>query len=303
MDAQARAGIELHDSVLRYAEVERYGSRARLLRLGTCDFDFDLVQDVLRSAEPAALAVVKEALQDVFAGTIASVFTISLHPHLTTDFFTVVPSGASEGERRRQFTHEAALVTGVTSTADLDVTATAHDDAARSTGTRYSVLATPAALGVQLKELLRGMPQTNYSLRATTQDAASIVSQRWRQEQTNGRLEQLVLAVGAYRGRVEIAVVESGVLLFMHSGRAETTADMAFACASILDQLGRKPAEVREILLYGDRIPEDAAGVFEGLWSVEVQRLNPLVLVDLDPDTLTERFASEAYVPCIGAAL
>src|SRR5690606_10565174 len=99
MDAQARAGIEFSDTVLRYAEVEQYGSRYRLLRLGTCDFDFRLVEDLLQRHDPDAIEVVREALQDVFSGSIASTLHAALHPALTTSFFTSVPSGVSGGER------------------------------------------------------------------------------------------------------------------------------------------------------------------------------------------------------------
>ena len=43
METPARAGIDVYGSALRYVELERFGARYRLLRLGRCDFDFDIV--------------------------------------------------------------------------------------------------------------------------------------------------------------------------------------------------------------------------------------------------------------------
>src|SRR5690606_14335340 len=124
MDAQARAGIEFSDTVLRYAEVEQYGSRFRLLRLGTCDFDFRLVDDLLHRHHPDALEVVREALQDVFSGSIATSLHAALHPSLTTSFFTSIPAGLSTEERRRRLANEAMLLTGAERPETLNVSAT-----------------------------------------------------------------------------------------------------------------------------------------------------------------------------------
>ncbi|HEX7072039.1 MAG TPA: hypothetical protein VF190_14595, partial [Rhodothermales bacterium] len=121
MQAQARAGIEFSDSVLRYAEVEQYGSRFRLLRLGTCDFDFGLVDDLLYRHDPDAVDVVREALQDVFSGSIASSLNAALHPSLTTSFFTSVPAGLTNDERRYRLTNESMLLTGARAPSDLSI--------------------------------------------------------------------------------------------------------------------------------------------------------------------------------------
>ena len=66
MEARARAGIELHDTALRYAELERRGDRYQLLRLGSCDFDFGVL-DELQAEAPRYLDIVGEALRDVLA--------------------------------------------------------------------------------------------------------------------------------------------------------------------------------------------------------------------------------------------
>ena len=52
MDVRARAGIDIYGTVLRYAEVEQRGPRYRLLRLGSCDFDFDIAEAVLQGNPP-----------------------------------------------------------------------------------------------------------------------------------------------------------------------------------------------------------------------------------------------------------
>lgn len=304
MDAQARAGIEFSDSVLRYAEVEQYGSRYRLLRLGTCDFDFGLVDDLLHRRDPDAVEVVREAVHDVFSGSIASSLHVALHPSLTTSFFTSVPAGLSGEDRRQRLMKESMLLTGSRSADELSVTSTEIGVRHENGDLALSVLATAPEVAQGLNALLSEMPLPSHEIRLTTEGAALIMKHVWSRRGGGGDPTRPVgLGVGGYRGFAEYTVTRRGEWIFSFHAHAETAADYAFFGAALLERIGVYPDEVGGVYFYGSSLPNDCLQVFEPLWDASVQRLNPLEIVDLDPDTLAGEFTSEAYVPCIGAAL
>ena len=68
MDVRARAGIDIYGTVLRYAEVEQRGPRYQLLRLGSCDFDFDIAEAMLQASPPEHVNLL--FLNDTFGGFI-----------------------------------------------------------------------------------------------------------------------------------------------------------------------------------------------------------------------------------------
>ena len=304
MDAQARAGIEFSDSVLRYAEVEQYGSRFRLLRLGTCDFDFQLVDDLLHRQDPDAMEVVREAIQDVFSGSIASSLHAALHPSLTTSFFTSVPPGITGDERMRRVSHEAMVLTGVVEAARFNVTATEIGVRPDNGDLALSVLATPPEVQAGLDLLLTDIPLPAHGLRLTTEGAAMIMKHLWRRRDGAGDpTRSVTLGIGGYSGFAEFTVCRRGEWLFSHHAHAQSAVDYAFFAGSLLRRIGVYPDELGAVYFYGSTLPSDCVDVFETLWDATAERLNPLEIVDLDPDTLAGEFASEAYVPCIGAAL
>jgi len=84
MDVRARAGIDIYGTVLRYAEVEQRGPRYQLLRLGSCDFDFDIAEAMLQASSPEHIEALTDALNDVFEGSIAARLHVTLHPSIPT---------------------------------------------------------------------------------------------------------------------------------------------------------------------------------------------------------------------------
>lgn len=110
MDAQVRAGIDLYGTALRYAEVEQYGERHRLLRLGSCDFDFDVAEALLETGTPEELQTITEALQDVFGGSAARELRVVVHPPRIHSFFAPAPAEENDADREERFRREATLL-------------------------------------------------------------------------------------------------------------------------------------------------------------------------------------------------
>src|SRR5690606_27552183 len=123
MEAHVRAGLDICGAVLRYAEIEQYGSRHRLLRLGSCDFEFDLVDDVLSGDDEEKLTAAAGALEEIFSGSVAGTLHITLHPPLCYSFFAPLPATSGSLERKFRLQQKAALLAGTDhpphSTADV----------------------------------------------------------------------------------------------------------------------------------------------------------------------------------------
>ena len=116
MDARVRAGIDLYGTSLRYAEVERYGTQHRLLRLGNCDFDFDVTRALWGGEAGKAQEVdqqiktLSNALADVYESTSAEVLRVVVHPPRAHSFFAPIPAQTEEAERLKRFRREAQLL-------------------------------------------------------------------------------------------------------------------------------------------------------------------------------------------------
>jgi hypothetical protein len=139
MNARVRAGIDLCGTTLRYAEVERYeaapssgwaaegggesaragrrgrdaSGRHRLLRLGSCDFDFDVTRVLWGArAEQQHVDTLGRALADVYENASAETLRVVVHPPQACSFFAppMPAQAATEAERRAHFEREARLL-------------------------------------------------------------------------------------------------------------------------------------------------------------------------------------------------
>jgi hypothetical protein len=122
MDARVLAGIDLYGRTLRYAEVECYdvehhGTRHRLLRLGSCDFEFDVTRvlwsapaDQQQQSHQQQLETLGKALADVYESTSAGELRVVVHPPQAYSFFAPAPARAARAARLEHFAREAQLL-------------------------------------------------------------------------------------------------------------------------------------------------------------------------------------------------
>ena len=321
MKTQVRVGIDIHGAALRYAEVEQHESQYHLLRLGSCDFDFDVAHVLLSAEEPAApLDTLAEALSDVLEGTMATHMNAVLHPPHACSFFIPLDAAASEGERRRRLLEEAALLTQ-RRTADIreetgeegeGMHLTTHalsgapaaapvPDEAADPVTWFHVLAMQRRAPERLERALSALPQLSRRWMLSTRAAAQVVGRAARREGASE--DDYALAVGWYPSHVEYALCRDEHWHFSHHTAAGPPVDSAYFAAAMLEGLGLPPAAVRRVFVYGEEKPLDAFAPLGQVFGAAPQRLNPMPLVDLDPGSLAGAFNASAYAPCIGAML
>ena len=320
MKTQVRVGIDIHGAALRYAEVEQHESQYRLLRLGSCDFDFDVAHVLLRAEETAPLDTLAEALSDVLEGTAATHMNAVLHPPHACSFFTPLNADAGEEERRRRLLEEAALLTRAADAGEADgkeageegngLHLTTHTlsaapaavaGAAADSVTWLHVLAMRRRAPERLERALSALPQLSRRWMLSTRAVAQVVGRSAHREAASE--DDYALAVGWYASHVEYVLCRGEHWHFSHHTAAGPPVDSAYFAAALLERLGLTPAAVRRVFVYGEEKPLGAFAPLGQIFGAAPQRLNPMPLVDLDPGSLAGAFNASAYAPCVGAML
>lgn len=301
MEAHARAGIDVIGRSLRYAEVEQYGSRFRLLRLGSCDFDFDVVEGALSSPGDEHVRTVSDALGDVFSGSIAGSLHVTVHPPDCYSFFSPLPAGATSSQRKVRLQQEAALLAGTDR--PLHITADAVRKQVMEEGDAVDwvhVLAIEDFIHERIQRILQELPQPRRRLMVSMHAAAAMVRHI---ESPEAGDASSALAIGWYPKHVEYALCIDGEWRFSKYTDAVPPIDVAYFGAHVADRFGLAPSEVEALYLYGNDADPSLFSDLESVFGTSIRRLNPLEVLDVDSGSLSADFAAGEYVACIGAAL
>ena len=347
MDARVRAGIDLYGTTLRYAEVERYATKRpartggaeghassgstpgehRLLRLGSCDFDFDVTRALWGDGPGTEKQVhtLAEALADVYEGTSAQELRVVVHPPQAHSFFAPVPAQMAEADRLARFRREAQLLaragarpaTGAQEAQEpgeaplpgedpLHVAAsglyTEGDDAERREW--FHVLAVGGGAHERFRRVMEEGPLPDFRWAISMEGAAQAAAVlEHRREARTAPEAPFTLAVGCYHEHLELSLCCHGRFHFaLHAPRAQA-ADSAYFAAALLERLGTEPSLVGRVFVYGYDQAPGAFAPLERLTGTAPQPLDFRPIVGLKPDRLTADFEAGVYVPCIGAAL
>ncbi|MEX0747130.1 MAG: hypothetical protein WD275_03955 [Rhodothermales bacterium] len=302
MEAHARAGIDIYDRVLRYAEIEQYGTRYRLLRLGSCDFDFDVGKDVLFGRHGDRLSTVADALRDVFTGSVAANLQVAVHPPRCYTFFSPLPAGSPAPDRKLRLQQEAALLAGTDQ--HLHITADAVHTQSLLSGDNVDwvhVLAVEDRFQKRVNTIVKDLPHARSRMMVGMQAAAATIS-RLPKSSVHGR-GSFALGIGLYAEHVEYLLCEEGKWYYSKFTEAVPPPDVTYFAVEMLDRLRLRPEQVGRILLYGNDVDPYSFTDLETVFDLEAEKLDPLAALDLDAGSIAPDFDAEAYTACIGASL
>ena len=300
MRASAKAGIEFTGAVMRYSEVERYGSRFRLLRLGNCDFEFDVSEVLFGSGE--YLDSVAEAVSDVFSGSAATTFRIAVHPPAASVFTSAAPAGMSEALQREHLSFEAALLHPDESSGrnvriylGQDIS---HADGSDSRRVQIAYISTVAQ--DRLRKATSRISEADVEFIASSEAVARVIEKMGSREKPTSENQ---LAVGLYDAYTEFTVMQNGKWIFGQERQETNPSDIAYFALFVLQASGLNVSETVDVRLYGDRMKAEARSDLYRVFGDHLSLLNPISILDLQADQFDEGFAFESFVPCLGAAL
>ncbi len=306
------AVVSLSGQAMRYAEAASGADGPRLLRLGTCDFDADAEAAVFGADDPATLAIVADAVRDVFSGSRARSLVVAVAAPDSTAFFTPLPAGLAAAARDEQIRQETALLADVAPGAPVRVRAVPVRAEAAPAGEPggarlwYHVLHVPEAAHARLGRLAEALGAPAYDLADAGRASAAVVRALW--PETAGMSPSVDLVVGAYAQHTEVAVVRGGELVFGHFGPGATPEDTAYYALAALEAAGHDAAAIGRIYATGDALADRTAdaptrlAVLADLAGVAALPLNAIGLFGRPVDGATA-WELAAFAPVLGAAL
>lgn len=301
MKTQAFASIDLAEKTLRYAEVEHRSDDVHPLRLGSCDFEFDVAHAMLGAEASLHLDVVTEALADVWDGATAAPLRVVVHPPDAYAFVTVVPATLSADERALRFRQEAALLVGPEPDAPPHVTTFPVGAETHLDIEPVQVVAVPDAVRARFEQMLDALVQTRVQFVLSTQAAARVMARN--AAASAAPAASFELAVGVYPSHIEYALLHDGGWYYSHYVEAEDPVDAAYFAAVLLDRLEIPRAAVGQVGFYGLGADEAALAPFETVFEVSPAFLDPFGILNIDREAVHSDFGAGAYVPCVGGAL
>lgn len=304
MESNIHAGIEFDGPVLRYAEVERVGAQARLLRLGECDFGFDSFA-ALRDGDPEGMDILQEALSDVFSGSQADGIRVALHPSSVLTWMAPFPKHLSYAERNARLRRETALMAGGASAPEMNLTMQAlytTPDANGDAVDWVQVVALSRDMQGRMEQAGRAMAKPGSRVGLSTQGTATVIGALSRMVESDPD-KPIACGVGLYESFTEYAVVRNGQPVLSSAGEPLRGGDALFALLRLLKQLGHGAHEVDELYVYGSAANRDTVGALPTIFGRPARPINPLrTLMVEDPDA-ADAFEASAYAPCVGIAL
>jgi hypothetical protein len=308
MSDAVSVAIDMYGPVIRYAEVELRDGPARLLRLGSCDFDFNAAADLLGTDAPRHFDSVVSALQDAIGSTEASKLVVCVHPPDSYSFFTPISAELPVKKRREQLYQQAALLTGTRDPEGLDLTSKTVRTEQDSEGDAVMwvhVLAVPAAVDERIAALADALPVRDYQWVSSPEAAARVAGQTEltgiTQEQA---LRPFTLSIGEYDSHTEYTLSRDRQWFHSHHTReADTPADRLYFAIGLLNRLDVPIRGVGRIFVYGQDPDLSAYKPFETIFGVPLESLDALAVLDANRDGFGPEFDSGSYAPSVGASI
>lgn len=279
-------GLDLSEKSLRYAVLRRGGSRDRLLRLGHVEFAFDVRRALMEPGGDDERAALAKAVLESVADTNPDVVRVALHPPHCRSFFSRAGDDSDTLKRAR---FEAELLGFCVQADESTVSAdSAYSDA---DGDRIHVSVISAEVLDRMGWVVEGLGCEDAQAVSGVRAAAEVF-----RRMRPGRREGPMIAIGQFEHLTEVSILEAqGWRFAVHHSSTGLEPDVL---AAALRAAGESGAPT--VTFYGADEGRDRLAVTLGARSTVV---DPLQLVEYDPELLHARQASEHFLAALGAAL
>lgn len=305
MAVRTRAGIELIGSVLRYAAIAEEDTY-RLLRLGRCDFDFDISELLLKENPTEELGAVAEAVEEAFSGTQIGHHHLVLYPPVSMAFMAPVAGGASPIERNQQLHWQAGELLG----ADADtfkiivhpVRSETHPTAGAVDWFSVTVIRRPVHENL-LALVEQVQAETAVHFTSSTHAASTVAAARFSKLEKRAADSAPVLMVGQYPDHYEYTLSQEGSWQTSCYDHNSNAGDVAYTALRMLKRFDVSPKALDDLLLYGPALKDETLTVLEPAVEIKAKRLNPFEAAGINLGAGQNDFAYWEYVTSIGVTL
>ncbi len=298
------ASIGFHGHELHYAEVT-HAATPRLVRLGSCEFDFNIDDTLVGAPESSHLSAMADALSEIFSDTEAEQLHIALHPPTCTSFFAPFSIELPENERNHQILYEVEQL-GAFDAAYPPLVL--HEPIRRETVNQHTVdwhhiLRVDWNLASKIDRLTASLPPSNHLYLTSTRGVMTLLARIANlAAHPTDPSTPYTLSIGAYDTHVEYTLSLNDTWVFSCFSETGLSSDSPYFLVSMLKRLNVVPRRVGRLLFYGPVSNTEHFKPFEHLFVAEPVFLNPMLAFQAQPASPLPS-VSAAYAPCIGAAL
>lgn len=307
MDVHVESSIALNGSTMQYAEVERLHSSYRLMKLGSCEFDFPVLNAIAGTGTSDHVETLKEALLDVFKDSTGSLLKVVFHPNDCYSFFTPLRLDMNEGQRKKRLQEEATLLTSIDRTIPLHLTADSVYNESVDEGPDlewFHVLGVPNDIYKAFDAIVDLLPFKRHRYNLSTQSIARLLEViHTHHPAENEMASPFGLAVGLFQHHIEYTLSKNGKWYHSHYVEADPSSDNAYFALALLKRLRIPHTSVGSIHAYGTHMRPGMLSLLQDVLGCESQDLNPLRVLDVDTSRLDDSFNAIPYATCIGVTL
>ncbi len=302
MQASATAGIEFYGAAMRYSEVEHYGRRYRLLRLGDCDFEFDVSEALFKTGEEKYLEIVNDAVAEIFLGTTATRFRMVVHPQTARVFNSIAETGTEEPVVSENVAFESAMLhEQIVGTDGRDVLRGAEIiDGGEPRIESLHVTEIGASVRRRFDRIVSGIPDIEVETISSSLAVSNILQKLSRKRE---RPDEFELSIGLYETCTEFTLLRDGQGLFAQHREETDPGDVAYFALHVLNLSRKTKSTSTGVQVYGTEVSDETMGTLETVFGRKLSVLNPIPVMDLNTDQFDENFRFESFVACLGAAL
>ena len=307
MDVHVESSIAIQGGTMQYAEVERLRSSYRLMKLGSCEFDFSVLEAIAGIGTEEHVETLKEALFDVFRDTTSTQLKVVFHPKDCFSFFTPLRLDMTESERRQRLQDEATLLTSIDRTIPLHLTADSVFTESVGEGADlewFHVLGVRNQIYKAFEMILEQLPFKRHRYNLSTQSAARLLEVVHARQAGRRSMESpFGLAIGLFDHHIEYTLSRHHKWYHSHYVEADPSSDNAYFALALLKRLRIPHTSVGSIHAYGTKMSRGMLSLLQDVLGCSSSDLNPLEVLDIDARKLDASFNAIPYATCIGVTL
>lgn len=297
------SGVVFSETSLRYAVVDHDNGR-KLAKLGSCEFEFNLLDGFKTSLAADDTGTLVSAVSDTVAGAGAGKLVVGIHPSLGRTYYTLVDNTLATDSHREQFSREGALLfssDGSFHSWSEPLHSVIDDQSPARQMDWHMVTLLSSSVRDQIEDVLqRAIPGIDIDF-VSCLEAGRRIIRGFDVKASSG--DSFGLLVGQFGDLTEMALIYEGSIVHGHTVHSGSADDFFYWLVVLATRLDISPSLISNLYVFGDNIDHAQFDRAVRTLHMEVRGINPLEHADLRVSGVHADFKAPGFAACIGAAL